>query len=59
MSERSQPIRIFDVLVLGPAMIYAAYVLKGDKRLKSFILVGGIGTIVYNFKNYLKIEARR
>jgi len=52
-----QPVRILDVLVVGPLMIYAGK--KGDfKPLVKKALVGiGIATIAYNGINYFLNES--
>jgi hypothetical protein len=58
---KSQGVRLFDVFVLGPFMVWAASRqeegLPGWARLG--LLLGGLGTILYNGKNYLEIEAGR
>lgn len=52
--KKSQAVRVMDVAVIGPLMIY--YGVKGrlgpiERTL--LILMGG-GTIVYNYRNYIK-----
>ena len=51
---KPQIIRLFDVFAIGPFMLYAAGQLKGnDKAIMTMI---GIGTILYNGANYLKVK---
>lgn len=54
---KSQTVRLIDVLLLGPAMIYSGYL----NRKKSFLLghgmmFAGAATIVYNWENYRRIQ---
>ncbi len=52
--QKSQLVRLWDILVFGPAMIYIGYTVKNlSKWQKWFLLLGGYGTIYYNGKNYL------
>lgn len=57
---KAQPIRLLDVFVIGPLMVYA-----GRKLAKSEWLAGnglaamGVLTVLYNGKNYLRIEEER
>ena len=54
---KAQGIRLLDVFVIGPVMIYAASQVKETQPWLKMVLVGiGIGTIVYNGRNYLLIE---
>ena len=57
---KSQPIRVFDVVAFSPFLVWLG--LRRDRRLSDterFLLVAmGIGTAVYNARNYLRIEAR-
>ena len=51
--QKTQWIRVFDVFLLGPAMIYAGSEYKMPFIFK-FILIGsGIGTIAFNLHNLL------
>lgn len=50
--HKNQALRLWDVFMLGPVMVYAA----GKVRpgwLTAFLLLAGIGTIIYNGANYL------
>ena len=54
---KAQSVRLFDVAILGPAMVYAGYKLRErpkTKDLGNFIAVAGIGTVLYNWHNYRK-----
>lgn len=55
---KPQNIRLFDVFVLGPAMIYAGTRLdvryRDTSGLGPFMAAMGIATIVYNGRNYLR-----
>ena len=52
--KKSQMIRLLDVTVLGPLMLYYGW--KG--RLSAFergaLVVMGAGTVIYNWNNYYK-----
>ena len=51
--QKTQEIRLLDVFVFGPFMIYMATKIKNSSDLEQLALVGlGIGTIVYNGINY-------
>lgn len=54
--EKAQIIRVADVLVIGPSMLYAGFEKKMPSWLKSLMILIGAGTIVYNANNYLMIE---
>jgi hypothetical protein len=54
---KPQTIRLYDVLVIGPVMIWGGWKLLDEQPfLGSFLLASGMGTIVYNGRNYLKVE---
>lgn len=54
--QKSQSVRLLDVLVLGPAMVYTAMDVKPPKLLRAFMMAVGIGTVLYNLGNYLEQE---
>lgn len=54
--EKAQGVRLFDVLLLGPVMIYAGTQLKRNKNLGLFLSLSGLGTIAFNGANYVRIE---
>ena len=54
---KAQPIRLIDVFLLGPFMIWTG--LKSESRLTRAIMVAsGIATIGYNGRNYLLIREK-
>jgi len=54
---KAQPIRLVDVFLLGPFMMWAgAKMVKTEGQLAGWaMLLSGVGTILYNGKNYLEI----
>lgn len=56
---KAQDVRLLDVFVFGPMMIWAAYTprMTGTERLALAII--GAGTILYNGLNYLEIQKQR
>ena len=51
--QKSQNIRLLDVLFIGPLMIYGAYKAKEmHPALRIILAIFGICTIYYNLKNY-------
>ena len=53
--EKAQGVRLIDVFLLGPAMIYAGSRLK-NRNMAIFLALSGIGTILFNGANYARIE---
>jgi len=52
---KTQSIRLADVFLLAPFMIYFGLKAKGvSKTEKSIMIVAGVGTALYNLNNYLK-----
>jgi hypothetical protein len=51
--QKSQTVRVFDVLVLGPFMVYAASRLRMGKGARAFLAFAGVATVLYNARNYL------
>ncbi len=51
-SQASQPIRLIDIFLMGPFIIWAGYTMK-DPILRVVLIVMGIGTILFNAHNYL------
>lgn len=52
--EKSQAVRIIDVLIIGPYLIYLGQkgtVTNADKAVLVFL---GITTLLYNLNNYIK-----
>jgi hypothetical protein len=50
---KTQTVRLFDVFILGPFMIWAGTQLKNDIA-RTAMIAAGAGTIVYNWQNYRK-----
>jgi len=49
-----QKIRVFDFLILGPLMAYAATGEKLSPALKGLLFVSAIGTILLNYHEWKK-----
>ena len=58
-SERTQIIRMLDVMLLGPAMVYAGMGKELPDGLKAMMLITGLGTILYNGYNWYEAEKRK
>ena len=59
---KAQSVRLFDVLVLGPAMVVAGVKLATGAKAKGlgiFIVAAGVGTSLYNARNYARIQERK
>lgn len=55
---KTQRIRLIDVWVLGPLMLYSAHLLPKRHELTRLALAGtGVATIIYNLNNYRRIKA--
>jgi len=53
--QKSQIVRLYDVFLLAPFLLYVGYKAKGLKDWQRFgIYFIGLTTIVYNGRNYLK-----
>lgn len=51
---KSQTVRIADIVLYGPFMIYVASKYDLSNRDKILLTLLGIGTVTYNLNNYLK-----
>jgi len=50
---KTQPIRLLDVFFLGPVMLWAGLQKTSLPQFaRSTLMIGGIATIVYNWRNY-------
>lgn len=49
-----QLVRIADVFILGPFLIYVATIKSLPKHIRAILFLIGILTIIYNGKNYIK-----
>ena len=57
--RKTQGIRLVDVIVIGPAMMAAAWQLRGSSPALAMLLgVSGLGTVLYNWANLLEQERR-
>jgi hypothetical protein len=56
---KTQLVRIADVLIFGPFMLYAASRTKLNKNEKLILATIGVGTIIYNAINYKKYETKK
>ncbi len=56
--EKTQIIRIIDVVGIGPLMIYAGAKAESDlpKSVRAALIIAGVATIGYNGMNYLANE---
>jgi hypothetical protein len=52
---KAQPIRLLDVFVLGPMMLWAGYLLR-SRPIGPIMTVTGICTIGYNWENYQRVR---
>jgi hypothetical protein len=56
--RKGQSVRLFDVWLLGPWLLYLA--LRPGRRLsdieRAALVAVGIGTVVFNGANYLRVE---
>ena len=48
---KTQHVRLLDIFVFGPFMLWSAYQLKNESA-RIAMLSLGVGTIVYNWENY-------
>lgn len=56
---KSQTVRLWDVWVIGPVMVCAALRLpKQDRTLAWLLGAFGVGTVVYNARNYRRIAEK-
>ena len=55
---KTQTIRLIDVFLLGPFMIWAGFQLRNDAA-KAVMIASGAATIVYNYRNYKAVEAQK
>lgn len=57
---KSQNVRLFDIFLLGPFMIWHGIKAKTVPTwARMLMLLGGAGTILYNVKNYRDTSGRR
>ena len=56
---KAQTVRIGDMLVFGPLMIYAGLGKTPPPWVQVGMVIIGVGTIAYNLINYLEVEKRK
>lgn len=57
--RKTQGIRLLDVIVIGPAMMGAAWELRASSPALAMLLgITGLGTVLYNWANLLEQERR-
>lgn len=58
---KAQPVRIADVLIVGPVMVAGGVTLvtKGNPVLGGFLALLGVATVGYNARNYALVERQR
>lgn len=54
---KTQQVRMLDVLLVGPFMVWFASTAKGPEWARLTMAALGILTILYNGANYLRLEA--
>lgn len=58
-SQRYQFVRLIDVFVLAPTMVYAATFKSLPNYIRLILFVSGICTLVFNGTNYLDIKKEK
>lgn len=53
---KSQTVRLLDVFLYGPFLMYASTTKKLTSTTRIGLVSLGIGTIIYNWVNYVKIQ---
>ena len=58
-SERYQAVRLVDVFILAPAMVYASTFKQIPNYVRLILFVSGVATLVFYGQNYLEIEKEK
>lgn len=58
-SQRYQFVRLIDVFVLAPTMVYASTFKSLPDYIRLILLVSGIATLVFNGINYMDIKKEK
>jgi len=58
-SKRYQAIRLVDVFVLAPSILYASTFKQIPGYIRLILLVSGVATLVFNGANYLDIQKNK
>lgn len=56
ISDKYQFVRLLDVFVLAPAMVYASTFKQIPNYVRLILFVSGIATLIFNGKNYIDIN---
>lgn len=60
---KTQVVRLTDVFIIGPLMIFGAAQMPSDTRAQQvgrfLLLAAGVATIAFNGRNYLTVDALR
>ena len=54
--SKSQWIRLADVMIIGPGMIYTAMRTQPPAWLRAGMIIAGVGTLLYNLNNFWNIN---
>ncbi len=58
--QKSQAVRVWDIIFIAPFLVYIAYNTKGLKNWeRTGLYVIGISTLLYNGRNYLKNKNKK
>ena len=55
---KSQRVRLFDVFLLGPALMWIASARRLSDIQRAILFAAGAGTIFYNWRNYSELQRR-
>ena len=58
-SPEYQKVRLMDVFILAPAMVYASTYKEIPDLVRLVLFVSGICTLLFNANNYLEIEENK
>ena len=58
-SDRYQAVRLVDVFILAPSMVYASTFKQIPKSVRLVLLVSGVATLVFNGINYMDIQKNK
>ena len=58
-SDKYQSIRLVDVFILAPSMIYASTFTQIPDYVRLILFVSGVATLVFNGNNYMDINKNK
>jgi hypothetical protein len=58
-SNRYQSVRLMDVFILAPAMVYASTFKQIPDYVRLILFISGVATLIFNGKNYIDIEKNK